>query len=252
MGIRALTVALSGALGVVAGLIAAGFAASAEPQVSASVESCHRADTQDGRSAVFVADMHATGATRTMAIRLDLQRRRDQHERWRTVHGPGLGQWHRSEPGVDIFRYRKVVTNLAGAASYRAVARYRWYGPGGTVIARARRASPACRQPDRRPDLLAADLTMEPGPTPEGARYVVTLRNTGRQAAGEFDAIVYVDGTREGSVLVPDLAAHGRQAITVEGQRCGLGSSVLVVLDSDDRVDESRETNNTTRFACPL
>jgi subtilase family serine protease len=93
---------------------------------------------------------------------------------------------------------------------------------------------------------------MEPGPTPEGARYVVTLRNTGRQAAGEFDAIVYVDGTREGSVLVPDLAAHGRQAITVEGQRCGLGSSVLVVLDSDDRVDESRETNNTTRFACPL
>ena len=48
------------------------------------------------------------------------------------------------------------------------------------------------------------------------------------------------------------MAGRARQAVAVEGRRCGLGSTVLVVLDPADRIDESRESNNTTRFACPL
>jgi hypothetical protein len=252
MRIRVLTVVLSGALGLGVGLIGASLAASSEQQASVSVESCHHADSSAGRSATFVASVRATGGTRSMGVRLDLQRRREKSESWRTVHAAGLGEWHRSEPGVDIFRYRKLVTNLAGAASYRAVARFRWYGPGGAVIRRAKRVTGTCRQPDPRPDLLAADLTVQPGASADRARYVVTLRNRGREAAGAFNAIVYVDGRREGSLTVPELAGRTREAITVEGKRCGLGSSVLVVLDPDDEIDESRESNNTTRFACPL
>jgi CARDB protein len=233
---------------VATGLVAASTAAAAP--VSATVESCHHSSAD--RSATFVADMHAVAGTRTMAIRFDLQRQRARGQSWSTVHASGLGEWHRSEANVDIFRYRKMVTNLAGPANYRAVARYRWYGAGGAAITRARRTTGTCRQPDRRPDLLAADLTVQPGPSADRERYVVTLQNKGRQSAGPFDAILYVDGTREGSITVPDLAGRARQAITVEGTRCGVGSSVLVVLDPEDQVDEARETNNTTRFACPL
>lgn len=252
MRIRVLIAVLCGALGIGAGLIGASLAASFVQQASVSVESCHHADSSAGRSATFVASVRTTAGTRSMGVRLDLQRRHSPGESWRTVHAAGLGQWHRSEPGVDIFRYRKLVTNLTGPASYRAVARFRWYGANGAVIGRAKRSSATCRQPDPRPDLLASDLVVQPGATPDRSRYVITLRNRGRQAAGQFQAIVYVDGRREGSVAVPDLAGDTREAITVEGARCGVGSSVLVVLDPDDHVDESQESNNTTRFACPL
>jgi subtilase family serine protease len=83
-------------------------------------------------------------------------------------------------------------------------------------------------------------------------RYVITLRNKGRLPAGAFDALVYVDGSREGSITVPDMAGRAEQAIAIEGRRCGVGSTVLVVLDPADRVDESHESNNTTSFTCPL
>jgi CARDB len=244
------TAFVSGSLGLVAGLVGASIASSAGPQVSASVESCRHSSAD--RSATFVADMHAISRTRTMAIRFDLRRQRARGQSWSTVHAAGLGEWHRSEANVDIFRYRKLVTNLVGPANYRAVARYRWYDAGGAVIARARRTTGTCRQPDRRPDLVAADLEVQPGPNADRQRYVVTLANNGKQAAGPFDAILYVDGTREGSITVPDLSGRARQAITIEGSRCGIGSSVLVVLDPEDQVDEARETNNTTRFSCPL
>jgi hypothetical protein len=253
MRIRAFAIALCGVFGVATGMVVASLATSAAPQVSASVESCHRSsDGSNPRSAVFVADMRAVGGTRTMAIRLDLQRQRGDGAKWRTIRAPGLGEWHRSEPRVDIFRYRKMVTNLTARAGYRAVARYRWYGAKGAVIARAKRVTSACRQPDPRPDLVASDLVIEPGPSTERSRYVITLRNKGRQSADAFDALVYVDGTREGSITVPDLGGRARQAVAVEARRCGVGSTVLVVLDPSDRVDESRESNNTTRFTCPL
>ncbi|MEA2272232.1 MAG: hypothetical protein QOI98_940 [Solirubrobacteraceae bacterium] len=247
-----LKLALSGSIVVVGGaLVAVSVAFAATPQASASVETCHRAATQPDRFVAFVADARAVPGSATMAIRFDLQRRR-AGERYHTIHAAGLGQWHRSEPGVDIFRYRKQVSNLPAPANYRAIARYRWYDRRGSIVARARRVSSPCRQSDSRPDLLAEDLALQPGPNADRVRYVITLRNTGQRAAGAFDTLLYVDGVRQGSLTVPDLAGKAEQSLAIEGKRCGLGSSVLVVLDPADRVDESRESNNTTRFVCPL
>jgi CARDB len=251
MRLRAHTLAACGATALVTGALLASPAVAGAAQASASVESCQHADAENGRSAAFVADMRAVGGTRTMAIRLDLQRKREGSKRWRTIHAAGLGEWHRSEPRVDIFRYRKLVTNLAAGASFRVVARYRWYGLR-DEIAHAKRVTAACRQPDPRADLLASDLVTQPGPSADRVRYVVTLRNKGRRPAGAFGALVYVDGVRQGSINVPDMDARDEQAIAVEGPRCGVGSTVLVILDPDDTVDEARESNNTTRFACPL
>jgi CARDB len=251
MRLLAHTLAACGATALATGALLASPAVAGAAQASASVESCQHADAENGRSAAFVADMRAVGGTRNMAIRLDLQRKREGSTRWRTMHAAGLGEWHRSEPGVDIFRYRKLVANLAPGASFRVVARYRWYGLRG-VIARAKRVTASCRQPDPRADLLSSDLVMEPGASAERARYVVTLRNKGRRAAGAFTALVYIDGVRHGAITVPDMDAHDKQAIAVEGPRCGVGSTVLVILDPDDAIDEAHESNNTTRFACPL
>jgi hypothetical protein len=103
------------------------------PITSAAVEECHRADARVERYVTFAVQMNAIPGAARMAIRLDLRMARGKG-RYRTVTAPGLGDWHRSAPGVDIFRYRKQVTNLMAGASYRGVMRFRWYDADGHLL----------------------------------------------------------------------------------------------------------------------
>jgi hypothetical protein len=231
--------------------LGAGTAGATRGPATATLEACHRDATQTERFVTFGAEMRAVPGTARMAVRFDLQRKREGG-RYRAVRPAGWGRWLRSDPGVDIFRYRKQVTNLSAPARYRAVVRYRWYAASGRVLRRAHRATPACRQTDPRPDLVVLDVALQDGPASDRARYLVTVRNRGRRAAGAFDAILFLDGVREGSVTVPDLAGRAEHQVAIEGRRCGVGSRVRVVVDAGGTVEESREENNDARLACPL
>src|SRR4051812_12028975 len=108
-------------------LLLAALAAPAQAQTvptRAALESCHAGDAPLERFAVFSAQMAAIPGTKKMQLRFDLSQRLSGED-FRRVQAPGLGVWRSSVPGVDIFRYRKQVANLAAPGAYRAVVRFR-------------------------------------------------------------------------------------------------------------------------------
>ena len=224
----------------------------AKGPVSATLEACRRAAHQEGRFAIFAAEMRTIPGAARMSMRFDLYRRKPSGGRARRVSAPGLGVWRRSAPEVDIFRYHKQVTNLPAPATFRAVVRYRWYDRSGHVLKRARRATPACRQPDPRPDLVVGQVTVEPAASPDSARYLIVVRNDGRSDAGRFDALLSVDGAMEAAQSIPSLAAGSQRTVSFVGPRCRSGSLVRVVVDPADGVDEADERNDSRTVPCPL
>src|SRR3954462_12996088 len=116
-------------------LAAAVLAAPAHAQTvptRAVLESCHAGDAPLERFAVFSAQMAAVPGTKKMQVRFDLLQRLPGDD-YRRVQAPGLAVWRSSAPGVDIFRYRKQVANLAAPGAYRAVVRFRWIGATGVI-----------------------------------------------------------------------------------------------------------------------
>src|SRR3954447_16057765 len=130
-------------------LLLAALAAPAQAQTvptRAVLESCHAGDAPLERFAIFSAQMAAVPGTAKMQLRFDLLQRLDDSS-FRRVKAPGLAVWRSSLPGVDIFRYRKQVANLAAPASYRAVVRFRWVDKTGDVIEQLTRRTKTCKQP---------------------------------------------------------------------------------------------------------
>jgi hypothetical protein len=114
------------------------------------LEKCATAGDQLERYATFVGRMVALPGATEMAMRIDVEQRAPGHLFFRRVEGagsPGLGAWRASEPGVQIFKDVKQVSNLAAQLEYRAVVRFRWSGPQGIVMKREVLRTPACRQP---------------------------------------------------------------------------------------------------------
>lgn len=117
---------------------------------SATLEKCVIAGDQLERYATFVGRMVALPGATEMAMRIDIEERARGHLFFRRVEGaasPGLGAWRASEPGVQIFKDVKQVSNLAAQLEYRALVRFRWTGPKGIVVKREVLRTPACRQP---------------------------------------------------------------------------------------------------------
>lgn len=218
------------------------------PTLSAALEACTRSALPAQRVASFVGSMPAiTGADR-MQMRFELQRRRLAERRWRTVHGvQGFGIWETALPDRAGFVYHKRVDGLGVPASYRAVVHFRWNDDDGTLVRRALRRTPACWQPDLRPDLAATSLRAVVDVSVAPAVYRLLVRNDGRSAAGPF-AVQVAGALSE----VAGLAAGETIAVTVAGAPCAAGGSVRAVVDADFRVDESGERNNGLRRSCPL
>src|SRR3954447_9631650 len=178
------------------GLLGLAPAASAAPRsFGIHLTKCHRAVATIDRSFHLRAVMHPTKATKAMGIRFDLQARVGRHGRWRpysAVFGQaadGFGTWYRSEPGVERYRYLRLVNGLDGApgrggrhlsVSYRVRTGFRWYDAKGDVLRTRNRNSNKCFQPELRPDRPVARVL----PVAGGLRVVV--RNRGRAAAGPF------------------------------------------------------------------
>jgi hypothetical protein len=119
----------------------------AAPAYSASVEQCATSTVQVERSATFTAQMSAIAGTQRMGMRFELQQRLHGESEYHTVLAPGLGVWHSSEAGVQIYKYVKQVTNLDAPAVYRAVVRFRWLGDKDRLLKRAEVHTSHCLQP---------------------------------------------------------------------------------------------------------
>jgi hypothetical protein len=114
-------------------------------------------------------------------------------------------------------------------------------------VRRGRLRTPACAQPDLRPNLVPGPLTGIFDTRPGLAIYTLAVRNTGRSAAGPFS--VRVGGA---TAEVDGLGPGQQRTVLVINAVCLAGTSTLAVVDADHRVDESSERNNDARRRCPL
>jgi hypothetical protein len=217
----------------------------------ANLVACRTALSQPGRTAVFEGRMRsASGSARRLAMRFDLLRRDPGERRFRRVAAPGLGVWHRSDRGVTTYVFRKKVRNLAAPGAYRALVSFRWEGAGGRALARARRLTRVCRQPDPRPNLQALGVEMT-GADDGMATYVARMSNAGRSAAEAFDVTLRVNGGPRAERTVSVLPARTEREVTFTAPACAPGSLLELALDPDDRVAETSEGDNARAVPCP-
>jgi len=234
---------------IVAALVL-GFPAAADA-TSVKLVGCVPALDPLQRTATFEARAKAARGSERIQVRFTLQVREEGLAAWRRVVAPGFDTWLTSAPRVRRYTYAKTVQNLTAPAAYRMVARFRWLDEDGEVLAAARRTSAVCRQPDERPNLVARGIEVVPAPRDEALRrYAVTVRNTGRGAAGPF-AVALRAGDQELSPLpVFGLAAGQEQVVTFLGPACTAGALLVATLDGAEAVDERDEDDNVLTVPC--
>jgi hypothetical protein len=121
--------------------------APADGTASVGIEQCVTSTVQAERSATFTAQMAATATTQKMAMRIELQQRPRGESEFHTFAAPGFGVWRTSEPGVEIYKYVKQITNLDAPAAYRVLVRFRWLDERGHVFKREELHTSRCVQP---------------------------------------------------------------------------------------------------------
>lgn len=217
------------------------------PPLRATLETCQTSPLPVGRVASFVGSMPALADAARMQMRFDLERRRPGERLWRRARGvQGFGVWESALPGRAGFVFHKRVDGLQAPASYRAHVRLRWYGADGRLVRRASRRTPACNQPDLRPDLVPGALRAVLDVRPALAVYTLVVRNDGGSPAGPF-AVRVAGGVSE----VAGLMAGRQVEVLVVGAICAPGSAVRAIVDADRRVDEADEHDGLLR-PCPL
>ena len=202
------------------------------------------------RSLTVDASMRSLQHGDRMQLRFELFQKAKGAKRFRKLAGPGLGTWNPATSGVDRFRFRKPIQNLPVASTYYVKVTYRWLDAQSVAYARTVRLTGLCFQPDLRPDLRVVGFTGTRRLGPGSFAYTVLLRNAGRTASRDFDAVLTVGGLARPAVNVSGLAAGEQRSIDLTGPRCESGATARVELDPDDRVDESNETNDSRSTTC--
>jgi hypothetical protein len=164
------------------------------------------------------------------------------------VRVPGLGIWRKSRPGRMGFGFTQRVRSLLDGHAYRVRVDFRWYAEDGSVIRRARRRSPTCRQFVRRANLTVEVLGAKKTATAGVLRYFVAVRNDGRVAATNAAVRLAVDGAEVNTKTVPLLAAGDESSLSFSGPACE--SSVQAAADPENAIPESSETDNTQTKSC--
>jgi hypothetical protein len=217
------------------------------PPLSATLETCQTSPLPVERVASFVGSMPAMADDERMQMRFDLERRRPGERLWRRARGvQGFGVWESAMAGRAGFVFHKRIDGLQVPATYRALVRLRWYRADGRIARRASRRTPACNQPDLRPDLVPGPLRAVLDVRPLLAVYTLVVRNDGSSPAGPF-AVRVAGGVSE----VAGLMAGHQLEVVVVGAICSPGSVVRAIVDADRRVDEADERDGLLR-ACPL
>jgi hypothetical protein len=178
-------------------------------------------------------------------MRFRLQARTPEDPVWRGVSAPGFGSWLTAPRGAGRYVYDKTVQQLVAPGEYRAVIRFRWRDARGRVMRHESATTKVCRQPDPRPDLEVVALKT-------GARYVATIRNTGRGASGPFSVAFTRNGEPLGLVAVADGLRPGAQtsAVLSTAAACAAGELIAAQADPLDEVDEADEDGNVLSQTC--
>jgi len=217
------------------------------PPLAATVDACVTSPLPIERVGTFVGSMPAAPGAERMRIRFDLERRRPAERRWRHIRAPGFGTWENSDPNVAGFVFRKRVNGLPVPASYRALVRFRWVAADGSIVRRAAARTPACVQPDLRPNLVPGALTAILAAQPGLGIYTLVVHNAGRSTASASSVRI-----GSGVAEVAPLAAGEQRAVTVIALACRPGQAIIARVNADRRVEESSERANVTRRPCPL
>lgn len=226
--------------------------AQAKPRAATvSVTQCRAAKDATGGSAVFVGSMRTIPHAGVMQMRFELLRSLNGGPAQR-VSLPAWSPWLSAAPRRPAYVYRKRVVGLAGPGAYRARITFRWLGARAKVLRKVQIVTPACAQPDLRPNLIPAKAITARGAGPGQATYKVPVRNAGATAAGPFSLVMTVNGVALPAVDVVGVAAIGRTVVTVTGPRCTPGSGVVLTVDPAGTVAESDEADNTVTVPCPL
>lgn len=133
--------------------------APADGTATVGIEQCLTSTVQAERSATFTAQMAATATTQKMAMRIELQQRLQGESEFHTLAAPGFGVWRTSEPGVEIYKYVKQITNLDAPAAYRVTVRFRWTDERGHVLKRDELHSSRCIQPSMSRQVVQASTS---------------------------------------------------------------------------------------------
>jgi CARDB len=246
----ALTSLVACVLAALPGALALGAPAPKRTDARARLTACKPSLDQASRSLTADASMRSLQKGDRMQLRFELFRKALGSKRFRKLAGPGLGTWNPATPGVDRFRFRKPIQNLPAASTYYVKVTYRWLDEHNAAYARTVRFTGQCFQPDLRPDLRVAAFSGTRRVGPGEFAYRVLLRNAGRTASRDFDAVLTVGGLPRPAVHVSGLAAGERRYVELIGPRCETGATARVELDPDNRVDESNETNDSRSTTC--
>lgn len=229
--------------------------ASAAPAAPASVvatglDQCQAGSASQNGSATFRGEMRSVPGSDRMSIRFDLYARAPGEDRFTRSAAPSA--WIKSLPGTARFIWHKRFEELTGPADYRVVVRFRWYDASGALLARARRTTAACSQPDLRPNLTLGAPTVLADPQPGLRRYAIPVLNAGRGDAGPFDVALWIGAAPEPSlVAVSALAAADVQTVTFVAPPCAPGDTLRFEADPGVRVAEADERDNVLRVVCP-
>lgn len=230
-------------------LVAAVALAANPAPARAVVASCVKSTDANARAAVFEGSMRAWRRSARLQMRFRLQAETPDDPVWRAISAPGFGPWVSAATGVRRYIYDKRVEGLLAPAAYRAVVNFRWLDRRGRVIGRARRISAACREPDPRPNLVVQQLQIS-RTNPGRARYVAVVANTGRTTTGAFTVRFAAAGTPFGDLGAAPLAPGATVRVPVAGPACTPGEALATVVDPDNLVDESDESDNELDSVC--
>lgn len=218
------------------------------PTLAAKLTACEPATDVAGGSAAFTASMPARRGASRLWIRFALERQAPGRRGWERVAAPTFGEWEKSRPGVSGFVYAKRVEGLAPGA-YRAVVRFRWVDAEGRTVRRAQRTTPACRQPDPRPNLELVRL--RPAMGDGGPVAEVTVRNGGRtDTLAPAVVTLRVAGVEQPSQTVPPLGPGVTAIVTFPLAGCAPGQELRAEVDPADGIDEASETDNVAVRPC--
>jgi hypothetical protein len=234
---RSVLIALC-ALAALVGMVSE--AAASSPR--AKLQACATSLSQPSRYAVFVGKMKSLRRGNKMSLRFDLYQRTKGTKKFTRVDAPDLGVWHRANAGVPSYTFRQRVQGLSAPAAYRARISFRWKGPKGKRAVTIKKSTPACVQPDLRPDLRVSFV--KTGASAGQVNYQVVVRNAGKTAAGAFQVDL---APASGPEMVTGLGPGAEIPFQLS---CTANSTIQATVDPLGTVDERNESNNTATRVC--
>lgn len=220
----------------------------ASPRASVKLTECQSGDSGKDRFATFHSRMKLVNGAHRMWMRFTLFERVGDDPPT-VVSTPGLRVWRKSRLGVERFGYKQTVAGLEVGGVYHALVRYRWYDAEGRLLRTARKESPECVVAGELPNLRVRDVRGVPGDVPATETYSVDVTNDGKVAAGPARVELIVDGAAPDARTLDDLAPRETRTVRFSGPACR--SQIRAVVDRENDVRETSESDNTLKSSCP-